>query len=132
MTETIELDIEDLSLTNRLEKLPNLIREQELKLLALHRKVENYKLNCSNKQLRFLTIISQEKDMDGKAIFKNEDMRQDELNKRLKDDISYKKDSEELESYTFTLGIEEIKLRYLINLFKAARSLARNNDMSKN
>ena len=124
MDTVIEIQVEDLDITNRLEKLPKLIRESELKALALNRRGEHLKARVEERKARILREISLEIDKDSKPKFRNEDSRNAEVIERFRMSKEYSDMENESLAYEYDYDKERITIKYLYNLFEAAKKLA--------
>lgn len=121
--ETI-IDIEDADTKFKLLKLPKMIYEQELKINALQTKTELLKAKIEALKTILMAGITQETE-EGKPKFKNEDSRNSELLIRMNADHEYPSLRKEHESKTFDISIEQIRLKYLLNVLSATKALTR-------
>ena len=125
----IEIGIEDLDISHRLEKLPSLIKDEETKILAFQRKFEAQKLKRKEIEIKIKSEIGKELTEDFKPKFKNEDAREAELIERLKKNIEVSVLKSEQDDTEYKLDIEKIKFNYLINLFSGAKAIAHMKEM---
>ena len=122
MTE-ITLALEELTLQQRLEKIPILIKEIELKILALQIMTESMKEEMKIIELITNNEVSKITGTDGKAVFSNENKRDIETMMRLSNNVGFVELKKELKNKIFDLKTNEIHFVYCVNVFSATKKL---------